>query len=172
MTKRIFSLVALSTLLMGSSAFACHAKEKEIEDNQLLSCKQTDEDDSSLAYFEEEEYDTDDEYFNIADADEKEKGYILAFSEKDEDDEYLASSEKDEDDEYLASGDKEEDDILACYLEEEQEELFASCADGKCPREMIERLRREKQEQRARGKYRSDSEYDDDLSDEPPKEVC
>lgn len=58
-----------------------------------------------------------------------------------------------EEDEYLVYEDEEYDTDDEYYLVrgyDEEDEYLASCAGGKCPREMIERLRREKQEERAR----------------------
>lgn len=63
------------------------------------------------------------------------------------------SADYEEEDEYLVYKDEEYDTDDDYYLTkgyEEEDEYLASCAGGKCPREMVERLRREKQEQRAR----------------------
>jgi hypothetical protein len=232
MTKRILSLLTLSTLLIAASAFADEANsDKNEEGTSFLACRQSDQGKpadqkgSAVCYSEEEEYDTDDDYTFLADSEsEKEEENLLAYDEEDEEENLLAYDEEDEEENLLAYDEEDEEENLLAYDEEDEEEnllaydeedeeenllaydeedeeenilayddededeeylasderedeeqteLLASCAGGKCPRQMVERLRREKQEERARknGLYRT-SEYEDDLSDEPPEKVC
>ncbi len=196
MTKRILSLLTLSTLLIAASAFADEANsDKNEEGTSFLACRQSDQGKpadqkgSAVCYSEEEEYDTDDDYTFLADSEsEKEEENLLAYDEEDEEENLLAYDEEDEEENLLAYDEEDEEENILAYddededeeylasderEDEEQTELLASCAGGKCPRQMVERLRREKQEERARknGLYRT-SEYEDDLSDEPPEKVC
>lgn len=102
-------------------------------------------------------------------AENKEEGTLLSYFEEEEydtDDEYyflVNNYERDEDEEYLAYN---EDEDEYCTL--------ASCAGGKCPREMVERLRKEKQEMRAKRKRNGQQPYDEDLSNEIPEKekIC
>jgi len=75
-----------------------------------------------------------------------------------------------EEDEYLTLDYNEEydtdDDYSYCQYEEEDEYLV-QCEGGKCPREMVERLRREKRAERARMKSLQDEKGEEpDLEEE------
>jgi len=49
---------------------------------------------------------------------------------------------------------------------EEEDEYLASCAGGRCPREMVERLRKEKQQERARLKLLKGEVDDEETANE------
>jgi len=54
------------------------------------------------------------------------------------------------------------DDDYCSYTEEEDDYLVQCVESGKCPREMVERLRREKRKERARLKRLNGEEVDDE----------
>lgn len=74
-----------------------------------------------------------------------------------------------EEDEYLVEeyGDEEfdTDDDYCSYTEETDDYLVQCVEGGKCPREMVERLRREKQKERARLRRLNGEEVDDEEED-------
>ena len=76
-----------------------------------------------------------------------------------------------EEDDYLTfeyDGEYDTDDDYCFYQYEEEDEYLVSCEGGKCPREMVERLRREKREERARknGTYYDETDEADETAEQ------
>jgi hypothetical protein len=141
MNKKLMTLIATAGLIFAVQGYAEDNKDENTSVVEILACEGQDHN-----------HDEDSKDNALANDDESKEDSIIANDDDSKEDSIIANDDESKEDSIIANDDESKEDSIIANDDESKEDsidsILAQCSNGKCPKEMIDRLRREKQIER------------------------